>query len=207
MSTPPAEENQALGATIVDDSDFVEDDDGVTASDPDDPRLHKTIGLVRQMSLSNLKEQCVRTEWAAVTADLERELLLEVVVDQEFWDEVKNMADAEMDTMPNDEDDNVDTRERLLQMFKCFDKDNSGTIDSNELHQMLLYMGISATDKEVKDMIAQVDKNGDGDIDEEEFLIVMQQAQSGTLAMPPPTDKAIRTASINAQENAQAAQQ
>jgi Ca2+-binding EF-hand superfamily protein len=169
----------------------------------EDPRLQQAVGLVRQLSNPHLKEQCLRTEWAAMDTDLERDLLVDVVADETFWDDVKDMTMADVEAMPEEKDD-VDSDARLLQMFKCFDKDNSGTIDANELHQMFLYMGISTTDTEVREMIAQVDKNGDGDIDEEEFLTVMKSAQSGggIAAASPNTQKNRATvASANAANN------
>lgn len=170
-----------------------------TASDPNDPRLLAAVALVRTRSSAALKEQCVRTEWGSMTTELERELLVQLVADGEFWSEVKAMAEADVAAVQEDGEDDVDTETRLLQMFKCFDKDHSGTIDRNELHQMMLYMGISATEKEVSDMIAGVDKNGDGDIDEAEFLQVMKAAQAGQLTVQAPTRQNIRRASMRVQ--------
>jgi calmodulin len=165
-----------------------------------DPEFHQTVGLIRKMSTPNLKEQCLRTEWAALETEAERKLLLQVCVEEDFWREVKAMTAADMETVPEEEDE-VDTNSRLLQMFECFDKDKSGTIDANELHQMLLYMGVSATDKEVKEMIRQVDKNGDGSIDRDEFLNVMKAAQSGQLSISAPSKGSIRRASIKLQNH------
>ena len=198
-----ANEPIAADVTMLDGSgDTTDADVDELIVNKDDARLKKALGLVRVMSSGNLKEQCVVTEWSSLQTETERELLVEAVSDAAFWKEVKQMTLADMDTMP-DEDDEVDTESRLLQMFKCFDKDNSGSIDSNELHQMLLYMGISATEKEVLEMIAQVDKNGDGDIDESEFLQVMRDAQAGQLAIAAPSRQSIRRASFRAQHHAQ----
>lgn len=157
------------------------------------------------MSNPRLKEQCVRTEWAATETELERDLLVDVVADESFWADVKHMAVADVEVLPSEETE-TSVDERLTQMFKTFDKDSSGTIDANELQQMLLYMGVSTTEREVKDMIAQVDKNGDGDIDLEEFLVVMKAAQKGpdVAAASPQT---VRNASFRAQKNAQEQEQ
>ena len=139
------------------------------------------------------------TEWTAMETDAEKDLLLEVVSDGTFWEDVKTMTLNDVDAMPPEEDgDDADSDTRLLQMFKCFDKDNSGTIDANELHQMFLYMGITTTENEVREMIHQVDENGDGDIDEEEFLLVMKKAQSGALS-PRSQKSASRRGAGNAQ--------
>lgn len=180
----------AFDAAVIADPVGGESDD-----DAEDPRLEGARAAVRVMSSANLKEQCLLTEWVATQSDMERDLLCEAVKDPAFWVDVKQMTAADMEALP-EEDDEVDTESRLIEMFKCFDKDGSGTIDQNELHQMLLYMGISATDKEVKEMIKQVDKNGDGDIDQHEFLLVMKAAQSGQLSITPPSKASIRRASF-----------
>jgi Ca2+-binding EF-hand superfamily protein len=153
------------------------------ADDTENDRLDSALTLVRQMSSAHLKEQCLMTEWTAMDTAAERDLLLEVVSDGTFWEDVKAMTLNDVDAMPPEDDgEEGDTDSRLLQMFKAFDKDNSGTIDANELHQMFLYMGITTTENEVREMIEQVDENGDGDIDEGEFLLVMKKAQSGALS-------------------------
>jgi uncharacterized protein YneF (UPF0154 family) len=162
-----------------------------------DTRLVKAIRHVRTLSNPHLKEQCVRTEWAATETDLERDLLAEVVTDLSFWADVKQMTVADVEVLPS-EDDKMDTDERLRAMFDTFDKDHSGTIDNNELHQMLLYMGVATTEAEVRDMIAQVDKNGDGDIDLPEFLEVMKGAQERNASSP----LAVQKASFRSQKNA-----
>ena len=160
-----------------------------------DPRLQKALRFVRQLSSSALKEQCVISEWSAMRTDTEKDVLLEAVVDPSFWREVKETAVSDMDAT-HEEEDETDTEGRLLQMFKCFDIDCSGTIDSNELHQMLLYMGLSATESEVKELIKQVDGDGDGLIVESEFMLVMKQAQAGQLSIAAPTKQGIRRASF-----------
>jgi hypothetical protein len=190
-SQPPnKDETQSSSSTAAATSARV-----VTQPDENDPRLDKAVGIVRVMSNPHLKEQCVRTEWAATETDLERDLLVDVVSDEAFWVDVKTMTSEDVQVLPAD-DSEVNADDRLKQMFETFDKDNSGTIDANELHQMLLYMGVATTESEVRDMIAQVDKNGDGDIDLDEFLEVMKGAQD--VGSP----RAIRRATDNAKSNA-----
>ena len=59
-----------------------------------------------------------------------------------------------------------------------FDQDGSGKIDTKELHQLLagdefkdLY-----TENQLLAAIAEVDENGDGEIDYEEFIEMMRKA-------------------------------
>jgi calmodulin len=59
----------------------------------------------------------------------------------------------------------VDTEQELLNAFKVFDKDGSGTISSDELRNVLKSLGENLTDDEVEDMIKLADRDGDGQID------------------------------------------
>ena len=170
-----------------------------------DVRLKNLLTTIRKMPEAKLKEQCVRAEWSALDSELDREVLMELVHDATFWADVKAMAEADLAAIPEEkEGDDMDIDTRLAQMFACFDKDNSGSIDSSELLQMLLYMGVSATVAEVKEMIRQVDKNGDGSIDLDEFLIVMKNAQSGQMGVAPVHRNIIRQASIKLQRDLKA---
>ena len=62
-------------------------------------------------------------------------------------------------------------KERLLEAFSVFDKDNSGQITKEELLEAL--KAEKSQEKEVEKYIQAVDKNGDGKIDYKEFLDLM----------------------------------
>lgn len=68
--------------------------------------------------------------------------------------------------------------EYLRGTFKMFDKDNSGKIDAAEVVQML--QGEDMTNIVSKDAIEialqEIDENGDGEIDFEEFMLMMTKA-------------------------------
>jgi calmodulin len=59
----------------------------------------------------------------------------------------------------------LDTEQELLNAFKVFDKDGSGTISSDELRNVLKSLGENLTDAELDEMIKLADRNGDGTID------------------------------------------
>lgn len=67
--------------------------------------------------------------------------------------------------------------------FKMFDTDGSGTIDASELGNALRAMGQKVSDEEVKEMLAQADDDGTGEIDFEEYCRLIGLA-------PPPDSKA-----------------
>jgi calmodulin len=59
----------------------------------------------------------------------------------------------------------VDTEEELINAFKVFDKDGSGTISSEELRNVLKSLGENLTDAELDEMVKLADRDGDGHID------------------------------------------
>lgn len=61
---------------------------------------------------------------------------------------------------------------RLVQAFKVFDQDNSGKISKVELISILKSTGIE--EDELNDIVSFADKNQDGEIDFEEFKVIMQ---------------------------------
>ena len=74
---------------------------------------------------------------------------------------------------------NVYMREEYLRTaFNMFDIDNSGKIDNDEVIQLLQgddLMNLVSKDA-IKAAMAEIDKNGDGEIDFEEFTLMMQRA-------------------------------
>ncbi|KAL8454613.1 hypothetical protein Emed_000334 [Eimeria media] len=65
------------------------------------------------------------------------------------------------------------SRERLLQAFQQFDSDGSGKITNDELAKLF---GITAIDdKAWHEVLAECDKNNDGEVDFDEFVEMMQK--------------------------------
>jgi len=59
--------------------------------------------------------------------------------------------------------------EVINQCFEVFDRSMTGTIDINEMRNMLKMLGVTGTDKEVQDFMKKIDLNDDGVIDMFEF--------------------------------------
>ena len=58
-------------------------------------------------------------------------------------------------------------------LFDLFDKDSSGTITTKELGTVMRNLGQNPSEEELKQLIREVDLNGDGTIDFKEFLCLM----------------------------------
>lgn len=68
---------------------------------------------------------------------------------------------------------NEEEIEELREAFELFDTDGNGTIDPNELKSAMKSLGLEAKNHTVYQMISDIDKDGTGDIDFDEFLDLM----------------------------------
>ncbi|OCT98595.1 hypothetical protein XELAEV_18010829mg [Xenopus laevis] len=66
-----------------------------------------------------------------------------------------------------------DPQEEILKAFKLFDDDDSGKINLRNLRRVARELGENMTDEELRAMIEEFDKDGDGEINQEEFLSIM----------------------------------
>eukprot|EP01006_Ploeotia_vitrea_P008089 TRINITY_DN19081_c0_g1_i1.p1 TRINITY_DN19081_c0_g1~~TRINITY_DN19081_c0_g1_i1.p1 ORF type:complete len:174 (+),score=22.79 TRINITY_DN19081_c0_g1_i1:31-552(+) len=68
--------------------------------------------------------------------------------------------------------------QEFREVFHLFDKDGSDTIDTGELATAMRSLGMTPTDEEVEAMINEVDVDGSGAIDFQEFLALMSRSAS-----------------------------
>ncbi|CAH1801598.1 unnamed protein product [Owenia fusiformis] len=71
------------------------------------------------------------------------------------------------------EDAEEDEEEELRQAFMVFDRQGCGYIGASDLRAVLQNIGEDLTEEEIDEMIAEVDIDGDGRIDFEEFIACM----------------------------------
>ncbi|XP_052097729.1 calmodulin-A-like [Mytilus californianus] len=61
----------------------------------------------------------------------------------------------------------------LLNAFKLFDKDGNGFVNVDELKYIVTHLGDQLTDEEVQEMFDEADLNNDGQLNYEEFTVLM----------------------------------
>src|SRR3990167_3637601 len=59
-------------------------------------------------------------------------------------------------------------------IFKMIDDDGGGSLEESELKGALEKLGEPLTDEEIKDMIKEIDLDGDGAVNPEEFYLMIQ---------------------------------
>ena len=64
--------------------------------------------------------------------------------------------------------------------FELFDKDRDGKITTKEVGTLMRNLGQNASEEELKQMIREVDLDGNGTIDFKEFLCLMVKKMKGT---------------------------
>lgn len=68
-----------------------------------------------------------------------------------------------------------DSKEEVLKAFRLFDDDETGKISFNNLRRVANELGENMTDEELQEMIDEADRDGDGEVSQEEFLRIMMK--------------------------------
>ncbi|CAD7086317.1 unnamed protein product [Hermetia illucens] len=68
-----------------------------------------------------------------------------------------------------------DTKEEILKAFRLFDDDDTGKISFKNLKRVARELGENLTDEELREMIDEADLDGDGEVNQEEFLRIMKK--------------------------------
>merc|ERR1712139_201111 len=67
----------------------------------------------------------------------------------------------------------------IKEAFDLFDTDVSGSIDTNELKVAMKALGMDAKSEEIRKLINDIDSDGDGTIDFDEFLAMITARKQG----------------------------
>ncbi|CAL1612794.1 unnamed protein product [Knipowitschia caucasica] len=68
-----------------------------------------------------------------------------------------------------------DSKEEILKAFRLFDDDCTGKISFKNLKRVAKELGENLRDEELQEMIDEADRDGDGEVSEEEFLKIMKK--------------------------------
>mmetsp|Transcript_4090 Transcript_4090/g.25753 ORF Transcript_4090/g.25753 Transcript_4090/m.25753 type:complete len:117 (-) Transcript_4090:2262-2612(-) len=68
-----------------------------------------------------------------------------------------------------------DPKDEIVKAFKLFDEDDSGRISFKNLKRVAKELGENITDEELQEMIEVADRDGDGEVNQEEFVRIMQK--------------------------------
>uniref|UniRef100_A0A672R391 Centrin-3 n=1 Tax=Sinocyclocheilus grahami TaxID=75366 RepID=A0A672R391_SINGR len=66
-----------------------------------------------------------------------------------------------------------DPKEEVLKAFKLFDDDETGKISLRNLRRVARELGEDMSDEDLRAMIDEFDADGDGEINQEEFISIM----------------------------------
>ena len=62
-----------------------------------------------------------------------------------------------------------------MKAFQLFDLDGNGKITFENLKKVAVELGEGLTDEELREMIEEADKDGDGAVNQEEFFRIMKK--------------------------------
>uniref|UniRef100_A0A673C4L7 Centrin, EF-hand protein, 2 n=1 Tax=Sphaeramia orbicularis TaxID=375764 RepID=A0A673C4L7_9TELE len=68
-----------------------------------------------------------------------------------------------------------DSKEEILKAFRLFDDDETGKISFKNLKRVAKELGENLTDEELQEMIDEADRDGDGEVNQQEFLRIMKK--------------------------------
>ncbi|KAF9276232.1 hypothetical protein BGZ68_010161 [Mortierella alpina] len=66
-------------------------------------------------------------------------------------------------------------QDEISRVFQLFDGQDNGVIRVEDLRRVALDLGLSMTDNELREMIEEADKDGDGGVSEQEFARIMKK--------------------------------
>merc|ERR1712113_951822 len=73
---------------------------------------------------------------------------------------------------------NRDPKDEILKAFRLFDDDETGKISFKNLKRVAKELGERMTDEELQEMIDEADRDGDGEVKEDEPLLILSSVSN-----------------------------
>ncbi|XP_043693238.1 probable calcium-binding protein CML18 [Telopea speciosissima] len=109
-------------------------------------------------------------------------MMIEIDTDGDGYIDLKEFANFHRGSSIGDADTGNGMKE-LKDAFDMYDKDQNGLISVNELHMVLKSLGEKYTIQDCSKMITSVDADGDGNINFEEFKMMMTKGKAQRFEM------------------------
>jgi len=143
---------------------------------PDQGQMMKKVFEMFDNGKGSVKKEelgdVIRSMGKNPTDDEIEEIKKEIKVDEEGNVEFSDFIDVVGKKFVDDDD----KEKTLREAFKVFDKDSNGFLTADELRDIMTNKGkMKLSNDEVEEMIAEVDKNADGKLNYEEFIILFSQ--------------------------------
>ncbi|KAK1747342.1 centrin-1 [Skeletonema marinoi] len=68
-----------------------------------------------------------------------------------------------------------DSRDEIVKAFRLFDDDETGKISFRNLKRVAMELGETISDEELQEMIDEADRDGDGEVSQDEFIRIMEK--------------------------------
>lgn len=66
----------------------------------------------------------------------------------------------------------------MIKAFQLFDDDNTGRVSLKNLRRVARDLGENITDEELIAMINEFDRDGDGELDQEDFIAILKSSDA-----------------------------
>ncbi|KAF8572478.1 hypothetical protein P879_00586 [Paragonimus westermani] len=109
----------------------------------------------------------------ALGFELKKQEVLQILDDYNIKEDGGNLTFDDFNEIVTDMILDRDPMTEIIRAFKLFDDDDSGRITYRNLKKIARELGENLTDQELRAMIEEFDRDGDGSINLEEFMALM----------------------------------
>ncbi|GLT28821.1 hypothetical protein SLA2020_037250 [Shorea laevis] len=128
-----------------------------------------------KISFEELKEILGALEFSSSSEEVQR-VMSELDTDGDGFVDLDEFIAFHTHSSGSSSSSSADNSKELKEAFDTYDLDKNGLISASELHEVLKKLGEKCSLSDCQRMISQVDKDGDGNVNFEEFKKMMSNA-------------------------------